>query len=107
MNVRFHGYPVSDIKMSICRSYHHTWLAEATVAVGLVDADAVDARRRVAAGQLLLAMKSDEARRAGTMGPAVVSDQTRSSIVADHRVAGIVLLLAKFALVTWSKKRGR
>lgn len=77
-----------------------TWLAEATVSVRLIDADAVHARRRITAGQLLLAVKSDKTRRARTMSPAVVSDETRSAIVTDHRVASVVLLLAKFALVT-------
>lgn len=70
----------------------------------LVDADAVDARRRVATGELLLAVQADEAGRARAVSPAVVRNDAATSVVAHHRVARVVLLLAKLALVTCPKR---
>ena len=64
-----------------------TRLAEAAVAVGLVDADAVDAGRRVAAGQLLLAVQSDVAGGAAAVRPLVVGDHATAAVVAHQTVA--------------------
>lgn len=75
-------------------------MAEAAVAVRLVDADAVDARRRVAAGQLFLAVESDESRRTGAVGAAVVGYEARAAIVAHHRIASVELLFAEFPFET-------
>lgn len=65
--------------------------------MGLVDADAVDAGRRVAAGQFLFAVETYVARRAGAVGAAVVGDQAGPAVVTHHRVASVELLLAEFA----------
>jgi len=76
-------------------------LAEAAVAVGLVDADAVDAGRRVAAGQLLLAVQSDVAGGTAAVRPLVVGDHATAAVVTHQTVARVELLLAELALVTW------
>lgn len=74
-----------------------TWLTEAAIAVSLIHADAVNARRRVAARQFFLAVKSDKARRTGAVSPAIVSDETRSSVMTHHGIARVELLLTKLA----------
>lgn len=78
-----------------------TWLAETAVSVCLVDADAVDAGGRIASGQFLFAMEPDKTGRAGAMGPAVMGDQARAAIMADHRITSVELFLAKLSFVTW------
>jgi len=69
--------------------------------VRLVDADAVNAGRRVAAGQFFLAVEADEARLAAAVCAPVVGDQTRAAVVAHQRIARVELLLAELALETW------
>jgi len=69
--------------------------------VSLIYADAVNTRRRVAAGKLLLAMESDVSCRTGAMSSAVMGDETGSSIVTDHGIASVELLFAKLALVSY------
>lgn len=59
-----------------------TWLAEAPVAMSLINANAMDARRRVAAGKLFLAVKTDVAAGAAAVRPAVVCDHTTAPVVA-------------------------
>lgn len=81
-----------------------TWLTEASVAVRLIHADAVHARRRVAPGQLLLAVQSDVAGRARAVRPGVVRDHARGAVAAHHGVARVVLLLAKPARVPCNGK---
>lgn len=78
-----------------------SWLAETAVTVGLVDADAVDARRRVTTGQLFFAVETDVTAGAAAVRPAVVSDDATAAVVAHQAVAGVELLLAKLALKTW------
>ena len=73
--------------------------------MGLVDADAVDAGRRVAAGQFLFAVETYVARRAGAVGAAVVGDQAGPAVVTHHRVASVELLLAEFAFESWWMRR--
>ena len=70
----------------------------------LVDADAVNAGRRVAAGQFFLAVEADEARLAAAVGAPVVGDQTRAAVVAHQRIARVELLLAELALETYQSK---
>ena len=77
-----------------------TWLTEATVAMRLIDAYAVDAGRGVASGQFLLAVQSDESGRATAVRSAVAGHDARSAIVAHHGIAGVEAFLAKLALVT-------
>jgi hypothetical protein len=45
-------------------------------------------------------METDETGGAGAVGTAVMSDQARAAIVADHRVASVEFLFAKLAFVT-------
>ena len=78
-------------------------MAEAAVAVRLVDADAVNAGRRVASGQFFLAVKTDETVGATAMGASVVGDHARTAVVAHQRVASVELLLAEFALESCPK----
>lgn len=75
-------------------------MAEAAVSVRLVDADAVDAGRRVAAGELFLAVEADEARRARAVGAAVAGDDAGAAVAARERVARVVALLAVLAFET-------
>jgi hypothetical protein len=75
-------------------------LAETTVSVRLVDADTVNAGRRIASSQFLFAMETDKTGRAGAMGTAVMGNQARAAIVANHRITSVELLFAKFAFVT-------
>lgn len=76
-----------------------TWLAETSVSVRLVDANAVNAGGRIASGQFFLAVETNKARRARAMSTAIVSDQAGAPIMANHRIAGIELLFAKLAFV--------